>query len=295
MPCPAKTNRPPPPDPIVQVAAAGWDQVFVLCGILFLLYQSWRGWKLGIIRAGLKLLSLIGSVFIGWYGGMLLGLAVGMIFPDARIPVWIGAGVIIGIVVFLGLQLASMLLFKKTEHQRTAPIRWVFGLGGAFFGFLTGMVFLWAVISGVRAFGGVAEASPDQEASRGTSTLAAMKRSFEEGRVGGLIRGADPIPDSLYQTITKFVQVSSDQEALYRMLEVPEVQEIINHPKMVALSTDPDIVAAAGQRNIFALALHPLVFDLARDPELMAMIRKLDLEKALDYALENPSTQPRLN
>jgi hypothetical protein len=272
--------------------AAGWGEwVAYLLGFLFLLYQTWRGWRMGVVRAFLRLLALVGSGFLGWYGGMLAGAVVATIAPGLQFAVWAVVGLLLALAAYIALSLVSMLLFKKTEDNRSTLVRWGFGLGGAALGFCIGLVFLWAAVSGVRALGGMAAAREDAEQPmpRVASGLAGLRDSLERGRTGEAVRRLDPIPDSLYETIGKFSRVTSDPDAMVRMTEYPDVAELMNHPRFVALVDDPEIQRAAERRQVVQIMFHPRLLELATDPEIIALARQVDLAGALNHALQEPT------
>lgn len=280
--------------PSVMLATGLWVGLAYLLGFLFLLYQTWRGWRMGVVRAFLRLAALVGSGFLGWYGGMAAGLLVANFSPGLQYAVWIIVGLVLALVAYVVLTLVSMLLFKKTEDNRSTLVRLGFGLGGAILGFGIGLVFLWAAVSGIRAFGGMAAAreGTDQPAPRMAAGLAGLRDSLEQGRAGEAVRRMDPIPDSLYDTISKFSRVTADPESMLRMTEYPDVAELMNHPRFLALVDDPEIQRAAERRQVVQIMFHPRLMELATDPEIIALARQIDLTGALNHALQAPSATP---
>lgn len=278
----------------VLLATGFWVGLAYLLGLLFLVYQTWRGWRMGVVRASLRLLALVGSGLLGWYGGLMAGLVVAQFAPGLQYAVWIAVGLLLALVSYVVLSLISMLLFKKTEDNRSTLVRFGFGLGGAILGFCIGLVFLWAAVSGVRAFGGMVAAREDspQPAPRAASGLADLRDALEQGRTGAAVRRMDPIPDSLYETIAKFSRVTADPDAMVRMTEYPDVAELINHPRFLALLDDPEIQRAAERRQVMQIMFHPRLLELATDPEIITMARRIDLTGALNHALQKPEPPP---
>jgi hypothetical protein len=269
------------------LAANIWDGAFYIVALLFLVYQTWRGWRMGIVRAGLRLLAIVASGLVGWYGGTLVAGIAASIFPGFEIVAGILVGFVLALTVYLSLTILSFLLFKKTRDNSSSVIRWTYGFGGAIMGFLVGLVFVWAAVSGVRALGGIAAGK--EESGQGNVTSGALSRlreSVEGDGAGSLLRQADPIPDSMYETITQFSRVTSNPEAMARLIEYPEVSVLLTHPKFIALTEDPAIQRAAMNRNVVSIMFHPKLLDLATDPEIIETARKIDLAEALNFALQ---------
>lgn len=270
-----------------------WDGAFSILALLFLAYQTWRGWRMGVVRAGLRLLALVASGFIGWYAGLAVHGIVEAFLPGTALLAGISAGLFLALLIYLGLTILSYLFFKKTRDNSSSVVRWTYGFGGALMGFLIGLVFVWAAVSGVRALGGVAAAREDAgQGNAASGTLARMRESVEGDGAGGLLRQVDPIPDSMYETIARFSQVTASPRAMERLVEFPEVAALLTHPKFLALAEDPEIQQHSLNRNVLAIMMNPKLIDLATDPEIIAAARKVDLPAALDFALsENPAGQ----
>lgn len=159
-------------------------------------------------------------------------------------------------------------------------------------GFCLGLIFLWAVVTGVRAFGGIQEGRQQAGEDRPAGGLVQLKESFEGEGVGGWLGRLDPVPPDLYDTLAKFSRVTSDPDAIVRLAEYPDIADLLQHPKFIALSQDPGVQQAAAQRNVFVIMTHPRLLELATDPEIVAQLRQIDFAAALDHALQAPSDVP---
>lgn len=274
-------------------AAANWETGFLVLCAVFLLYQVWKGWRLGVIRAGLRLLALVGSGVVGWYGGMWAGGAWASTQPVLQYVVWAIVGITLSLIVYIALQILSMLCFKKTADHSSPTVRLGFGIGGALLGLFIGLVFVWAAISGIRAFGGMTFGAPSPSDNTPPSALAGLKKTLENGFASGLIQSTDPIPQSSYDLIAKFSKITSNPQAVLRLTEYPDVADFLQHPKFLALVKDPSVQAAAQKKDVMALMTNPKVFELASDPALLADIQKINWSAALDYALTPPSSSTK--
>lgn len=267
-------------------STGNWGVLFLGGAALFTLWQIWRGWRLGVVRAGLRLAALVGSGLAAWYGGKWAGQVVGLLVPAAAWSVALAVGVVLLFGVYLGLLLLSAILFKRTEHQSSGLVRFLFGFGGGVLGLLTALVFLWGAVSAIRAFGSIQEG---MEGGRRTGWMI-LKEQIEGAGGGDMMRSADPIPESFYVTLGKYSRVMSDPEAAARLFKYPGVVGLVEHPKMQALAENPEIQEAALQGDYFTMLRHPLLLQAATDPDLVQKILDIDFAAAVNFALENPST-----
>lgn len=267
--------------------SSAWVTFFWAGAALFTLWQIWRGWRLGVVRAGLRLVALVGSGVVAWYGGKWTGDLVGLVSPALAWPLAVGVGVVLLFGVYLALLLVSALLFKRTEHQSSGLVRFLFGAGGAVVGLLTAGVFLWTAVSFIRAFGAIGEGRPGEQAE-----LVGLRDNLEQGQTGHLVRSLDPVPESIYASLGKFSRITADPEAAARLVEYPGLAEVLQHPRLLALADNPEIQEAALRSDFFTMVRHPLLLQAATDPDLVQKLLKVDFAAALDFALENPSPPP---
>ena len=66
----------------------------------------------------------------------------------------------------------------------------------------------------------------------------------------------------------------------------PGARELSEHPKIVALRDDPAITEMIAQGRFLDLLQNQRIIDAANDPALVDRIKKFDLQRALDYAVE---------
>ncbi len=274
---------------MTDLASSPWVTGFYIVAALFLLLQIWRGWRLGILRSGMSLVALVGSGIIGWYGGLWLGNIFSASQPASRFILWITAGSILALVSYFALLILSALLFKKTRDHSSAPVRLFFGIGGAITGFLVGLVVLAATVSGIRAAGAMSAAFFPP-----TNALSTLKKNLESGWIGQVVRFSDPIPDRFYNGLGQFSQLSTDPMAGARLMQYPDIANLLQNPKILALATDPSLQKTAQQGNSLALFNNPKFQEVLTDPEIVAAAKKIDFEAALAYALQkkSPATPP---
>jgi len=266
---------------------------------LYLLFEMWRGWRRGVVRHGVSIFALLASGGVGWIFAWMTGAISDRIIPLPP-P---GGRLIFGLAAALAFYAAavvlSSLLLKKTSQQSSGPIRLFYGVGGAFFGLLFGLLILWGGVTIFRTLGAVAEGRQalasafDVPATAPLDPgLADVKGTLEQGAVGQLIAKVDILPTSFYGLLTKLVRVTGSPGAAARFFAYPGMQELLAQPKVASLFADPEISSVAAQGNYIALLGNAKLVQLAGDPEVQKSFAAFDWEKALDYALQEPATSP---
>ena len=122
------------------------------------------------------------------------------------------------------------------------------------------------------------------------TSLARLKNSLELGLLGSVFKGTDPISQRTYETLEKAGSVLSSPERAEKFLTFPGARELSEHPKIVALRSDPEIADLIAERRFVDLLQNSRVIDAANDPVLAERVRKFDIQRALDYALEQNSS-----
>ena len=256
---------------------------------LYLLFEIWRGWRRGVMRHGMSVLALIVAGGVGWIFAWMTGFASDHVIP---LP-YPGGRLIFGLIAALAFYFAavalSSLLFKKTAQQPAGIVRLFYGAGGGLFGLIFGLLILWGGISIFRTMGAVAEA---RQSALGDEQLVAIKESLEKGATGSLVEQVDVVPSNIYALITKLVRVTQSPEATARFFAFPQTQQFLTQPKIMELFTDPAVVAAASEGNYFSLMTSPKLAEIASDPEVQESFTGFELEKALDYALQESAPSP---
>ena len=81
--------------------------------------------------------------------------------------------------------------------------------------------------------------------------------------------------------------------AARRLVEYSPVQGLLTDPHLVALTSDPEAGEALQSGGIGGLLKNRHLVAALNDPALIARVQKIDIEKALDYALAAPASTPR--
>lgn len=260
-----------------------------LAAALYLLFEIWRGWRRGVLRHGMSVAALLVAGGIGWIFAWMTGFAADRIVP---LP-YPGGRLIFGLVAALAFYFAavalSSLLFKRTSQQPPGLKRLFYGAGGAFFGLIFGLLMLWGGVSIFRTLGAVAEA---RQTAPGDAEAVAMEESPGENATGGLVDKVDIVPANVYGLITKLMRVTQSPAAAARFFAYPQTQQLLAQPKIMQLIADPAVAGAASEGNYLALLTSPKLAEAASDPEVQQFFGGFDLEKALDYALQESAPSP---
>jgi hypothetical protein len=256
---------------------------------LYLLFEVWRGWRRGVMRHGLSVMALIVAGGVGWIFAWMTGFLSDRIIPLPHPGGRLIFGLVAGLAFYFAAVALSSLLFKKTAQQPAGIVRLFYGAGGGLFGLIFGLLVLWGGLSIFRTLGAVAEA---RQTAPGDAQLVAIKESLEEGTTGSIVQQVDIVPSNIYGLITKLLRVTQSPEATARFLAYPQTQQLFTQPKLIELFTDPTVAGAASEGNYFSLLTSPKLAEIASDPEVQKSFTGFELEKALDYALQESAPSP---
>ena len=295
-----------------------WQVAFISFGVILILFEVLRGWRLGLMRQIMRLVALGAACAGAFLGGALLVPAVRpfLKMPDPVLSILCGA--ILAIAVYMLVSGAGAILFKRTSQQESGLLHLIYGFAGAILGLFFGLFLFWVTVASVRTAGALAEGqagsrsgsakhssqdptsralevrrrflseSEDRTQTLATS-LARLKNSLELGLLGTALKNTDPISQGTYQMLEKAGSVLSNPERTRKFLTFPGARELAEHPKIVAVRSDPEIADLIARGRFLELLQNPRVIEVANDPVLAERVRKFDIQRALDYALESDS------
>jgi uncharacterized membrane protein required for colicin V production len=292
-----------------------WQLIFISFAVVLVLFEIVRGWRLGLMRQVMRIIAIVAAYAAAFFGGELL---VPVARPLLKIPdvvLSIMCGALLALVVYFVINSIGTIVFKRTRQQESGIIRFFYGLTGAVIGLFFGAFLVWLIVVGVRSIGAVADAQVQEQAvtakpARPTRTLhaidvrrgfldeasevspslmlslARLKNSLEMGTVGDLVKKTDAVPVKTYEIVGKLGQVVSNPQSAERFLSFPGAQELSEHPKIVALRDDPEIQELISQGRLLDLLQDQRLIDALNDPTLLEQLKKFDLQRALDFALQ---------
>jgi hypothetical protein len=291
-----------------------WQVVFISFGLVLVLFEVVRGWRLGLPRQLIRLAALVVAYAAALFGGRLVLPIIRLIFNMPDLVLSAVAGAALALLAYAGVSSLGALLFKRTNEQDSTLVRLAYGFTGGLLGLFFGLFALWLIVVSVRAIGAVAQSQAgsgprmtnadhstmshalevrrrflgdsNEQSAAFAASLARLKNSLELGAFGNAIKQADPVSQGTYDTLAKVTAVFSSPERARRFLSFPGVRELSEHPKIVALRDDATITELIAQRRFLDLLQNQKLIDAANDPALADRIKKFDLQRALDYAME---------
>lgn len=293
-----------------------WQGGIFLFAILFLYWETWRGWRAGFVRSGLNLAAMVISMLVLYYGGLVAAAPFGGLNTTAGFFAGLVVGGGLAFAAFALIWLLGALLFKRTDHQGSGLVRLFWGLGGAVFGLILGLFLLWGGISIIRTLGILAEsrmaeatpppaieliATPGQPTPAPTPApyterlaggLVTLKKSLELGTPGKFVESVDMIPPDFYDLVLQVGKVTNSQENMLRFIQYPGIQKIMQNPRMAELLSDPTVIKAAEEKNYMALIGNKALIRAVDDPKLAEELKAIDLRAALKFALETTPSSP---
>ena len=274
-------------------ASPFWQNAFLVGMFVAVGWCVWNGWRMGVVRAAVSMAGLFVAGLIGIAVGAAVGAILGAASPLYGGAAGMAAGVLVGLLAYGVIAFLSALLFKRTAQQRTQLLRLVYGAGGALIGAFVGVSVLWGGLMFVRSLGGFCEASVAAPAEvyrlpmpePAAQALVKMKKSIEAGETGKLLASIDITPPEFYRVFDRLGKLVASPEAMRRFITYPEIQNVISDPGFIRLVRDPEIQDLARSSRTSDLLRNPKMHAAAADPGLIEKLQKIDIEKALDYAL----------
>jgi hypothetical protein len=272
------------------------------------------------MRQIMRLIALGAAYAAAFLGGALLVPAVRpfLKMPDPILSILCGAT--LAVAAYMLVSGIGAILFKRTSQQHSGLLYLIYGFAGAILGLFFGLFLLWLTVASVRTVGALAEGQArsrpgavahgaqdptsraldvrrrflsDSEDGRHTfaTSLARLKNSLELGLLGSVLKNTDPISQRTYEMLEKAGSVLSNPERTQKFLTFPGARELAENPKIIALRSDPEIADMVAQGRFLDILQDPRVIEVANDPVLAERIRKFDIQRALDYALERDSVK----
>ena len=299
-----------------------FQKLFLFFGALVLLYQSFRGWRLGPVRQVVRVVALFAAYLDArWFSALTVPHLRALGLPDFMLQV-VGS-LLLGLVTYLSVIALGGILFKKTTDQRGMLAWFAYGATGSLIGIGFGLVIMLIVAVGIRLLGTLADGAMPKVALRPTppaapgsswvtevpgrpsteqappagsgpgdralevvSGMAQFKRSLDNGLLGEIIQTVDPISRETYEITAKIGRLSASANAIPRFLQYPGATDLVTDPDVIALRDDPEIAKMVQEQNLIGLTKNVKIQKACNNPKLKEKLSSFDLRKALDFALE---------
>ena len=286
-----------------------WQAVFISFGIILVLFEVVRGWRLGLMRQLVRVAALVTAYAAAFYCGRLVVPLLRSLLKMPDIVLSILGGAVLALAIYASITSLGMIFLRRTGQQNASLLRLIYAISGAAIGLFFGAFLFWMIVVSVRAIGALADAqlsgrlnssaaglhafevrrhslpAPEEESTLAAS-LTRLKNSLELGAIGNAIMRTDPVPSKIYEMLGKVGNVFSNPESAQKFLTFPGAHELSEHPRIVALRDDPEISDMIAQRRFLDLLQDQRIIDAVNDPALASQIKKFDLQGALDYAVQ---------
>ena len=277
-----------------------WMILFYTIPASIALWQGMQGWRQGLTRKVVALLSLAAAFATAWFGGEYV---LGMLPADEPSHPFardLAGSAIAGIGTYVVLRLLALALLFRGKSDIGLLDR----LGGLVVGL--GIAGLWVLAWGlsVRYVSTVLETSiyadmPEDGSPKETMEKHAPEqnpivRAFlywnQRSRETGTdekIEQADPIAPSFYENSRNLVLLSRSPTAMARLAADPKVSEFLDDdPSLLQLAADKEIVTLIEKRSWLDLLRHPKVYSTLRDEAFLQRLRESGLDRAMAQAVE---------
>ena len=277
-----------------------WMILFYTIPASIALWQGMQGWRQGLTRKVVALLSLAAAFATAWFGGEYV---LGMLPADEPSHPFardLAGSAIAGIGTYVVLRLLAVALLFRGKSDIGLLDR----LGGLVVGL--GIAGLWVLAWGlsVRYVSTVLETSiyadmPEDGSPKETMEKHAPEqnpivRAFlywnQRSRETGTdekIEQADPIAPSFYENSRNLVLLSRSPTAMARLAADPKVSEFLDDdPSLLQLAADKEIVTLIEKRSWLDLLRHPKVYSTLRDEAFLQRLRESGLDRAMAQAVE---------
>jgi hypothetical protein len=244
-------------------ASEQWQAGLLIAFAVCVAYSTIRGSFRGLLLQLLIPLAVALCVLIVYFLAAPVLNAFGMSSKTISPGGLLLARVLVGILCFYLIMLAGGFLFRRTRDYELIASRLVSGAGGAFLGFIYGLVSVWFLMILIHLIGRVAEDEVTLQTSRGLSPapvismLARAKASLDLGWLGETSRVLDPVPGSVYDTIDRWSSILSRPDAAKQLLADPVFKPLSNNPTFQALANDPELSNSIEKGDLLGVVTNP--------------------------------------
>ena len=238
---------------------AGLLIVFAICVAYSTIRGSFRGLLLQLLIPLAVAVSVLIVYFLADPALKVVGMNSTTISPGGLML----ARVLLGVLCFYLIMLGGGFLFRRTRDYDLIVSRLISGAGGAFLGFIYGLVTVWFLMIFIHVMGRVAEDEVTLQTGRGLSpapvisNLARAKASLDSGWLGEASHLLDPVPGSVYDTIDRWSLILSRPDAAKQLLADPVFKPLSNNQTFQALINDPELSSSIEKGDLLGVVTNP--------------------------------------
>jgi hypothetical protein len=244
-------------------ASQQWQAGLLIIFAICVAYAVVRGCFRGLLLQLLVPLALVASALIVYFFADLLLKPLGMNSNTISPGGLMLARVLLGVLCFYLMMLGGGFLFRRTRDYDLIVSRLISGAGGAFLGFIYGLVTVWFLMILIHVIGRVAADEVTLQANRGLSpaplisTLARAKASLDSGWLGDVSRLLDPVPATLYDAIDRWSTILAHPDAVKQLMADPVFRQLGNDPTFQALANDPELSYSIEKGDLLGVVTNP--------------------------------------
>jgi hypothetical protein len=259
-------------------ASPQWQGGLLIIFAACVIYAVISGFFRGLLLQLLIPLAMIAAVLVVYFFSDPILSLLGMSSTTISAGGLMLARALLGILCFYLMMLGSGFLFRRTRDYDLIVSRLISGAGGAFLGFIYGLVNVWFLIIFIHVIGRVAEDEVTLQASRGlapaplVSNFARAKASLDFGWLGNLSRWLDPIPASVYDTIDRWSSILSRPDAVKELMADPVFRPLSNNPTFQALAADPELSNSIEKGDLLGVVTNPKLVQFFTNGEVQAEV-----------------------
>lgn len=267
----------------------------IVFGIIFLaivFFNAYRGFWRGPIRQIAPLIAFVIAGTIAWFFGPALGFSV---LGKLGVP-WVLRGVcgilLLGAIIWLCVFSVLWARGRKQISGQTGEPE--LPILGATVGCWTGGFWVMTLVLVLIFFGTLGESFLTRRKNATNSVFGKIcygavcaKKSVALVPGFYFVKEWKLVPDSTVMRINKLVDVIASPQSRRRFFQMPEIQAIATLPSIYPVLHAPDIQAMVRGREIEALLTDARVSAMLDDEDFQRAIAEIDLEAALDYALQD--------
>ncbi len=284
-----------------------WTNLFYAFCAILMLVSTIRGWRDGLSRQMVGLLSLVAGIVGGIIGSALLTPLLADIFGFPQLVFrWI-LGFIIAFLLIALLSLIAPRFFRRTREQTGSGRTLVWGLGGSAIGLLGTFILIAIIVIGSSLLGTMGRTflalhpyENLEETNERSRTLALktmvittrLDNSLSEIPVRDPLLKINPVPDKTYRIMDKALLTAANEEAMQRWLDQPGTRQMMAHPRILAIQEDEEAMALVEERDLTRLLRNPQFKAALDDPEFREILFQYEFEASLDAALEGVDASP---
>ena len=269
--------------------------------VLSIAALGWSGWRQGVARQLMTLAAIACAYAAAWYGASSAAPVFAFLKYPPQVTKIIG-GTAVGCATFLGLHGLRRWLFRLTAQQKNPRVRLSYRILGAILGVAFGSLVFLLTTGLVRAVGTVAKSRlddiekekqipanlpPPEDPGPLVRNFAKLGTALDEGKSGEFLQRYDNVPAThVFAILAKVGIMVSRMDAVDRFLSYPGVEKLVSHPKLLAVKNDPEVAELLNNHSFVRLLRHEKVLALATDGEFNTLMKQMQFEKALDFALQ---------